>query len=66
MATKKRLSLIYKIGNFANTYLGKANQFQGNSLFRYGVLSHLLGWRWKTKKNKKNPVLIGLKAVRTI
>ena len=44
MATTKRLSLIYEIQNFANTYLGKVTKFQGNGLFRFGVLSHLLGW----------------------
>ena len=48
MATRKRLSLIYEIQSFANTYLGKVNKFQGNGLFRFKVLSHLLGWRWKT------------------
>ena len=26
----------------------KVNKFQGNGLFRFGVLSHLLGWKWKT------------------
>ena len=55
MATKKRLSVSYEIQNFANTYLGKITKFQGNGLFRFGVLSHLLGWRWKTPS-----VLIGL------
>ena len=45
MAAKKRLSLIYEIQNFANNYLGKVIKFQGNGLFRFGVLSHLLGWR---------------------
>ena len=55
MATTKRLCLIYEIQNFANTYLGKVTKLQGNGLFRFGVLSHLLGWRWKTP-----PVLIGL------
>ena len=48
MATKKRSSPIYEIQNFANTYLGNVSKFQGNSLFRFGVLNHLLGWRWKT------------------
>ena len=42
MATKKRLSLTYEIENFANT------RFQGNGLLCFGVLSHLLGLRWKT------------------
>ena len=46
MATTKRLSLIYEIQNFANAYLGKVTKFQGNGLFCFGVLSHLLGWRW--------------------
>ena len=43
-----RLSLIYEIQNFANTYLGKVTKFQSNELLRFGVLSHLLGLRWKT------------------
>ena len=47
MATKKRLSLIYKTQNFVNTYLGKVTKFQSNNLFRFGVLSHLLGWGWR-------------------
>ena len=65
MATKKRLSLIYEIGNFVNTYLGKVSKFQDNGLFRFGVLSHLLGPRWKTPPlgayRENTPlVLIGL------
>ena len=48
MGTMKRLSLIYEIRNFANTYLEKVAKCQGNGLLRFGVLSHLLGWRWKT------------------
>ena len=48
MATKKRLSLLCEIENFANIYLEKVTKFQGNGLLRFGVLSHLLGWRWKT------------------
>ena len=56
MATKKRLSLIYELQNFANTYLGKVTKFQVDGLFRFGVLSNLLAWRWKHP-----PVLIGLK-----
>ena len=48
MATKKRLSLIYELENFANTYLGKITKCQGDGLFRFGVLSNLLAWRWKT------------------
>ena len=48
MATKKRLSLIYELRNFANTYLRKVTKFQGDGLFRFGVLSNLLAWRWKT------------------
>ena len=48
MATAKRPSLIHEIENFANTYLGKVTKFQGNGLSRSGVLSHLLGRRWKT------------------
>ena len=55
MATKKRLSLIYELENFANTYLGKVTKFQGDGLFRFEVLSNLLAWRWKP------PVWIGLK-----
>ena len=46
MATKKRLSSIFKFENFAK--LWKVTKFQGDSLFRFGVLSHLLGWVWKT------------------
>ena len=42
MATKKRLSLIYELENFANTYLGKVTKFQVDGLFRFGVLSNLL------------------------
>ena len=42
MATKKRLSLIYELENFANTYLGKVTKFQVGGLFRFGVLSNLL------------------------
>ena len=48
MATKKRQSVSYVIQHFANTYSGKVTKFQGNGLFCIGVLSHLLGWRWKT------------------
>ena len=48
MAMTKRLCLIYEIQNFADTYLGKVIKFQGNGSFRFGVLSHLLSWRWKT------------------
>ena len=48
MATRKRLFLIYKIENFANTQFWKVTKFQGASLFRCGVLSHLLGMGWKT------------------
>ena len=48
MATKKRLSLIYELENFANIYLRKVTKFQGDGLFRFGVLSNLLAWRWKT------------------
>ena len=47
MATKKRLSLIYELENFANTYLGKVTKFQVDGLFRFGVLNNLLAWRWK-------------------
>ena len=47
MAIKKRLSSIFELENFANTYLWKVTKFQGDSLFRFGVLSHLLGWRVK-------------------
>ena len=60
MATKKSLSLIYEIENFANTYLRKVTKFQGNSLLCFGVLSHLLDWRSKTPPP---PVLIGLRNV---
>ena len=48
MATKKGLSLIYVLENFANTHLGKVTKFQVGGLFRFGVLSSLLAWRWKT------------------
>ena len=48
MARKKRLSLIYEVENFAYTYLRKVTKFQGDGLFRFGVLSNLLAWRWKT------------------
>ena len=48
MATRKHLFLIYKIENFANTQFWKVTKFQGASLFRCGVLSHLLGMGWKT------------------
>ena len=48
MATKKCLSPSYELENFANTYLGKVTTFQVDGLFRFGVLSNLLAWRWKT------------------
>ena len=48
MATTKGLSLICEISNLANAYLGKVAKFQGYGLFRFGVLSTLLAWRWKT------------------
>ena len=48
IATRKRLFLIYKIENFANTQFWKVTKFQGASLFRCGVLSNLLGMGWKT------------------
>ena len=35
--------------NFYRLCLGKVTKFQGNDVFRFGALSHLLGWRWKTK-----------------
>ena len=38
MATKKRLSLIYELKSFANTYLGKVTKFQGDGLFRFGAI----------------------------
>ena len=59
MATTKHLSLIYKIQTFADTYLGKVTKFQGNDLFRFGGLSHLLGCRWNPPPPPP-PVLIGL------
>ena len=55
MASTKRLSSIYEIQNFANTYLGKVTKFQGNGLFRFGVPSHLLGRRWKTPSPLPTP-----------
>ena len=48
MATKKRLSLIYELENFSNTYLRKVTKFHVDGLFRSGGLSNLLAWRWKT------------------
>ena len=54
MATKKRLSLIYELENFANTYLGKVTKFQVDGLFRFWVLSSLLAWRWKPRMNRVN------------
>ena len=42
METRKGLSLIYEIQNFANTYLEKVSKFQGNGMFHFGILSHLL------------------------
>ena len=47
MATRKGLSLIYELENFANTFLGKGTKFEGDGLFRFGVLSNLLAWGWK-------------------
>ena len=60
MATRKRLSVICKIPKFANAYLGKVTKFQGYSLFRFGVLSNLLAWRWKRPPPKKKKIWIGL------
>ena len=37
---KESLSLIFELENFANTQLRKVTKFQGDSLFRSGVLSH--------------------------
>ena len=56
MATRKGLSLIFEIQNFANSYLGKVTKFQGHGLCRFGVLSNLLGWRWKTPPPGTNRV----------
>ena len=50
MATRKRLSLICEIPNFANAYVGKVTKFQGYRLFRFGVLSNLLAWN-RVKKS---------------
>ena len=68
MATLKRPSLICKIPNFSNAYLGQVTKFQGYSLFRFEVLSNLLAWRWKTPPPppvmntvKVNPNTFGLK-----
>ena len=48
MATNQRpISQICEIPNFANAHLGKVTKFQGYGLFRFGVLSNLLAWRWK-------------------
>ena len=58
MATTKDLSLICEIPNFADAYLGKGTKFQGYSLFRFGVLSNLLAWRWKTPPLGMNRVKI--------
>ena len=61
MATRKGLSLIYEIQNFGDTYLGKVMKFQSNGLFRFEVLSHLLG-RWKTppSMNRVNKIIQGV------
>ena len=48
MATRKRISVIFELENFADTYLEKVTKFQGDGLFRFGVLNNLLAWRWKT------------------
>ena len=37
MVTKKQLSLIYELENFADTYLGKVTKFQVDDMFRFGV-----------------------------
>ena len=42
LETRKSLSLIYEIQNFANTCLEKVSKFQGNGMFHFGILSHLL------------------------
>ena len=47
MATQKRVCLIHELGDFANTWFRKVNKFQGDGLSRFGVLSHLMGWKWK-------------------
>ena len=39
MATKKRLSPIYELEKFANAFSGKVTKFQGDGLFRFGVLA---------------------------
>ena len=48
MATRKGLSLIYEIQNFADTYLGKVTKFQGDGLLPFEVRSYVLCWKWKT------------------
>ena len=35
MATKKRLSLIYELKSFADTYLVNVTKFQADALFRF-------------------------------
>ena len=47
MATQKRVCLIHELGNFADTWFRKDTKFQGDGLSRFGVLSHLVGWKWK-------------------
>ena len=64
MATRKRLFLIYKIENFADTQFWKVTKFQGASLFRCGVLSHLLGMGWKTPPPPPPPSAYRVKAKR--
>ena len=61
MATRKDLSLIYEIPNFANAYLGKVTKFQGYSLFRFGVMSNLLAWRWNPPSPGTNKVKLAMR-----
>ena len=39
MTTKKRLSLIHEIPNFANSYFVKFKEFQDNGFYRFLVLN---------------------------
>ena len=59
MATTKGISLICETPNFAGAYLGKVTKFQGYGLSRFGVLSNLLAWRWKTPPSGMNRVKQG-------
>ena len=59
MATQKRVCLIHELGNFAHTWFRKVTKSQGDGLSRFGILSHLVGWKWKAPPQ----VLIRLKCI---